>query len=375
MEAADSLRQTLTHLFDAVRYSDHANDLEEASRAADGRLQADLGKLEKMSEEVSNMVSSLESESAGALKELAQQLEGFLTTAIEQAKEKLQRSVKEEFEGYTRSRESERDKALKSLEAFLATDPLPVIENLVEVRLQEGLYEAKSRCECEGGMKYEFRLAAHNTRLFQQEFALSQLGYELKVPVRFSRAILKKGRVPGFERLDQYILASAETSGGKIRASFQKADDGANLKVVTSGSKPEDFVGLEYSDQSVAVNVMNDPALTAHIDLQGIKKAMGDIVNEMTDLSKKKVALLKLTMDGEEPLNDVDYRRILQEVLKLLGPSYKNVIQKVSASGPKNGGGNSLSLSFIQERLKVLGELSVTVSQALGLQANQLPQG
>jgi hypothetical protein len=370
MEAADSLKQTLTHLFDAVRYSDHADDLEEASRAADSRLQADLGKLEKMSEEVSNMVSSLEAESAAALKELAQQLEGFLTTAIEQAKEKLQRTLKDEFEGYTHSRESERDKALKSLEAFLASDPLPVIENLVEVRLQEGLYEARSRCECEGGMKYEFRLAAHNSRLFQQEMTLSQLGYEIKVPVRFSRALLKKGRVPGFERLDQYVLVSAETSGGKIRATFQKADDGATLKIVTSGPKPEDFVGLEYGDRSVAVNVMNDPALSAHVDLQGIKKAVGDIVGEMNDLSKKKVALLKLTLDGEEPLNDMDYRRILQEVLKLLGPSYKTVVQKVSAPGQKGGGGDGLSLSFIQERLKVLGELSPTVSQALGLQSN-----
>lgn len=360
------MRQTVTHLFDAVRYSTHAKELEDAAREAESRLEVELNKLESHTENLSNLLSSMKVESADAIQELSQQLEDFLSTAKEQARDKLQRSAKEELEELRSGAASEKDKALKSLEAFLSSDPLPIVESQVQVRLNEGIYEARSRYECEGGMKYDFRLASQNSKLFHQELTLSQLGYEIRVPVRFSRGLLSKSRAPGFERLDQYALHSAETTGGRIRASFQKIGNGASVKVTTSGSKPEDFIGLEYSDQSEAVNVMNDPALIAHLDLERVRKAMEDIVAEMGDLSKKKVALLRLTLDGEEHLDDLDYYGILQLVLRVLGPSYRGVVAKLSATS-KGSENDGLSLSFLNERLKLLGSLSKGVSQALGL--------
>ena len=367
MQAAASLKQTTTHLFDAVRFADHASELEESARNIEGDLEAALSKLEDQTDELSNILAAMRVDREDVLKELSRQMEGFMATAKEQAKGKLQKSAKQQLEEHRRAISSEKDKALKSLEAYFAAEPLPVIENVIQVRLNEDVYEARSSCECEGGIKYDFALAAHNSQIFHQPFSFSQLGYELRIPVRFSKALLSKTRTPGFERLDQYILSDAETSGGRLRATFHKAGNGARMKVVTSGNQEDGFVGLEYSDQLQAVNVMNDPSLVAYVDINEIKKAVTALVTELNELSKKKVALLRLFADGEQALNDVSCRVVLQKVLGVMGPSYRDSIKKMGSGGSAEKG-EEMDLEYIKGRLKVLGgDLSMSVSQALGL--------
>ncbi|MDA4126218.1 MAG: hypothetical protein OK452_03300 [Thaumarchaeota archaeon] len=368
MEAAASLKQTLTHLIDAVRFADHAKQLEESARSTEGDLETALSKLEARTEELTNILASMKEESESVLKGLSKQLEGFLVTAKDQAKSKLQRKATQELEDFRSIASSERDKALKSLEAYFGSDPLPVIENIVEVKLSEELYEGRSRCECEGGIRYDFRLAAQNSKLFHEPLTLSELGHEIKVPVRFAKALLGKSRVPGFERLDQYVLAAAESSGGRLRASFEKSGNGSKMKVVTSGNQDDGFVGLEYSDHIQAVNVMNDPSLVAYVDLDAIKKAAAELVGELADLSKKKVALLRFSLNEEASLDDLNFREILQTVLTVMGPSYRALIKKITAGAPTPNSNGDLTLDFIQERMKALGgELSKSVSQSLGL--------
>jgi ElaB/YqjD/DUF883 family membrane-anchored ribosome-binding protein len=367
MEASASLKQTLSHLFDAVRFADHAKELEESARSVEGDLEEALNKLEAQTEEVGNMLGSLKVEKEPVLKELGEQVEGFLATAKEQAKSKLQKGSRQRLEDYRKAVSGEKDKALKSLEAYFSSDPLPVIESIVQVRLSEGVYEARSSHECEGGVKYDFRLAAQNTRVFHQPFVFSQLGHQLRVPVRFSRALLSKTRTPGFERLDQYVLADAEASGGKLRANFEKQGNGAKLKMVTSGSQQDGFVSLEYSDQVQAVNVMNDPSLVAFVDIEAIRKAAEELVTELNELAKRKVALLRLTVNGEQSLESVNCREILQKVMSVMGSRYRAVVRKVSAGDPLENG-EELDMDYMKGRLKLLGgELSRSISQGLGL--------
>ena len=367
MQAAASLKQTITHLFEAVRFADQARELEESARNVEGELETALSKLEAQTEEVSNLLAAMKVEQDGVLRELALQLEGFLNTAKEQAQNKLQKKARQQLEDHRRAASSEKDRALKSLEAYFASDPLPIVENIVQVRLADGVYEAMSKYECEGGVKYDFRLSSQNSRIFNQPFLLSQLGYELKVPVRLSRALLSKTRVPGFERLDQYILADAEISGGRLRADF-KSGHGSKLKVVTSGDQEDGFVGLEYSDQIQAVNVMNDPSLVSFVDIEAIRRASGDLVVELADLSRRKVALLHLSTNGEESLENLGCHEVLQKVLEVMGPTYRAVVKRLADGKPADDTGEELSLEFVKGRTKILGgELAKSVSQALGL--------
>jgi hypothetical protein len=367
MDGSASLRHTITHLFDAVRYSEHAKELEGAALKAEEKLVTELDKLETQTEEILNSITSFKDDSEPPVQELSVQLSEFLSTAKEQAVEKVKKKAKEELVEMRRAASSERDKATKSLEAYLAADPLPIIESVVSVKLADGHYMAQSRYECEGGMKYDFGLASQNSPLFHEELMLSRLGYELKIPVRFSKTLLKN-RVPGFERLDQYVLADAETTGGRIRVNFHREGNGARMKVVTSGSDDQSFLGIEYSDHAHAVNVTNDPSLSSYIDLETLKKAMGELVKELTDLAQRKVALLRVSLNGEKSIEDIDCYGMLQMVLRVLGPTYKALVKKLGDGTFEAKNLSGLSLSLVQERLKVLGETSKPVSQALGIQ-------
>ena len=297
---------------------------------------------------------------------LSSQLLEFLDTAKGQATEKLRVGADEKVAEQRARATNERDKSLKSLEAYLSSDPLPVIESVTQVSLVEGIYEARSKYECEGGVKYDFGLAANNSKMFHQELTLSQLGHELKIPVRYSRAILKKERVPGFERLDQYVLAGAEASNGRIHATFVRAGNGSTMKVVTSGPGQDDFVGIEFNSESEKANVMNDPALAAHVDLKAVRKAMSDLISGLGDLGGKKVALLRLEVDGKESLGDPDYQKLIGVVFDVLGPRFREVLAKAPGS-QSSAAGENVTLPFVRERLKVLGALSGPASKALGV--------
>lgn len=366
MEPAASLRQTVTHLFDAVRYSNHAREVEESIAAAERELELELNKLDSKAEEITNVTSSMKDEPEGPLRDLSLQLEGFLETAKGQAKEKLERKAHETVEDRKNIVASERDKALKSLEAYLATDPVPMVERAVHVSLVEGIYEARSSQECEGGMKYEFVLAAQNSKIFHQELALSSLGYQLRVPVRFAKTVLK-GRVPGFERLDQYVLSDAEQTGGKLHALFTKPGNGSEIKLVTSGEDDNAFVGIEYSDKAQSVNVMNDASLSGYVDLKAIKSAVRVLVRELDELASRKVSLVRLSKDSDDLLESLDCNSLVQTVLDVLGPSYRELVKKLPETPPPGDGSGGLGLRFIRDRVKVLGTLSKAVSQSLGL--------
>jgi ElaB/YqjD/DUF883 family membrane-anchored ribosome-binding protein len=367
MEDLISLRQTVTHLFDAVRYSEKAKELEEAARREETKLETELKRLESRMEEVTNLLSSLKDDGEPIVKDLSRQGIEFLSTAKAQASSRLDRQARDKVDDSRASASNERDKAIKSLESYLEGNPIPIIESIVSIKLVDGMYHATSTYECEGGLKYAFGLAAQNSKHFSHELTLAQLGYELKVPVRFSRTLLKKERVPGFERLDQYALTEAETSGGRVRASFQKNEDGAKMKVVASGGDEHGFVGIEYSDQAHAVNVMNDPSLSAHVELDAIKKGMFELGKELSDLAGKKVALLTLSFDGEQSLKTVDCYKVLELVLGVLGPGYRTILKGMHDRPSKTADGE-VSLGFVRQRLKLLGELAKPVSSSLGVQ-------
>ncbi len=371
MEDQASLRQTITHLFDAVRHGKHAQELEEGSRSVEGELEADISKLESHTEALANLLSTMKEDDEEAIQELSKQVGDFLSAAKEQARSKLERRAKRELDEKASAAAGERDKALKSLEAYLASSPLPTVDSSIMIRLVEGTYTAQVNYECEGGIKYGFGLASQNSRLFAHELMLSQLGPELRIPVRFSRTFLK-GRVPGFERLDQYVLADVEYSNGKIRSNFQRVGNSARIKVVLSGFEKQDFVGLEYTDQAGTVNVMNDLSLVAHADLAAIKSVMSELAKELSDLSSKKVSLLRLSLDGVDLLESLECYRVLERVMSVLGPKYRSLLQQMPEDQPLGKSGDELSLLFVRERLRMLGDFSKPVAQLLGIKDRPL---
>ncbi|MDA4128734.1 MAG: OmpH family outer membrane protein [Thaumarchaeota archaeon] len=362
-----SLKQTVTHLFDAVWYSKHAQDLEEDAKNTDRQLEKDREELQSKIDEISRILLPMKDEAEEPLRDLARKLTDFASAAVDQAKSKLEKKAKTQIAEYVETASSERAKAVMSLEAYLASDPLPVLDNVVRVKLVEGSYVAQMSYECEGGVKYEFALALQNSKLFHEGLNVSQLGHEVKIPVRLGRTLLKKERVPGFERLDQYVLTDAEWSNGKILTTFRKPDGDTEFRIVYAGSGGQGFVGIEYRDKTQTVNVMNDPNLSAFVDIETIKLVMNELMSEIAELKNNKISLLKLTSGDEDLLQTLHCYDLLQSVFKIIGPDYRTLVKGLSASQESSTPTGELNLRFIQERLRILGDLSKPVSQLLGL--------
>ena len=112
---------------------------------------------------------------------------------------------------------------------------------------------------------------------------------------------------------------------------------------------------------------MNDPSLVAFVDIETIRKAAGDLVAELDELSKRKVAILRLSLNGDQSLDTVNTREILQKVMSVMGSKYRDVIKKISSAALR-AGGEDLDMDYLKGRLKLLGgDLSKSVSQGLGL--------
>jgi hypothetical protein len=366
MEDHASLRQTLTHLFDAVRHGRNFRDLADSAKAIENRLQDQLTRLEVNSGELYSLLASMKRDPEEPIRLLGQQVEAFLQTAKQQARSKLENAASGELRQARASMSSEKDKAVKSLEAYLATSPLPLTDSTTALRFDDKTYVAQADFECEGGLTYEFGLATQNSKYFHGEFMLSQFGSELKVPVRFGRTLLK-GRVPGFERLDQYLLTNAELSNGKLRASFQKMGGDATFKVVMSGFGKDDFCGIEYVDPGGTVNIMTDLSLMVHVDIDSLKAAMSRLASELNAVAGMKVTLLRSSLDGEDLLETLDCYKLLEMVMRVLGPKYRTLLEKLPEKQISGKSGEELSLMFVKERLRLLGDFSKPVSQLLGV--------
>ena len=59
LDPQTSLRQTVTHLFDAVRFSNHARELEETAAGLEAGRDLELNKLEATSEELASVVARM----------------------------------------------------------------------------------------------------------------------------------------------------------------------------------------------------------------------------------------------------------------------------------------------------------------------------
>ena len=367
MDEAASFKHTIVHLFDAVRYDQNAKDLDQAASKAEGDLKAALGSLDMHAAEISNQLSPLKEDQNEAVRDLYRQVTEFVATAKAQARSRLEKKAHDLVQKTHLEASTERDKAFKSLETFFAIEPIPVIESSISVKLVEGAYHATSRFTCEGGVNYEFGLASQNSKLMNDEFTLAKLGYEVKVPVRFSKTMLK-GRVPGFERLDQYTLVDAETTGGKVISNFHKTGNGASIKVVTSGSDDQAFVSIEYKDGAHNVNVMNDPSLRVHTDLDSIKRAMSDVASAMADLSTKKSVLLSLSIDGESSPRNADASQLLEIVSTVMAPKFRTIVKGLPAKS-KGQGSQDLTLDYVRSRINSLGVFSQTIARSFELPA------
>src|SRR5271169_1644447 len=140
-EASASSKLFFTHLVDAVRYSQAWAQSIEEQRAHRERVEKQLRELEVLASRISADFEGLQLDKEN-VDHLSKVINEFAGAAIEQQRESLNTRLASWIKESFASSEAERLKALRSLESYLATTPLPVVDEEVVLELSESSYNA-----------------------------------------------------------------------------------------------------------------------------------------------------------------------------------------------------------------------------------------
>jgi hypothetical protein len=105
-----------------------------------------------------------------------------------------------------------------------------------------------------------------------------------------------------------------------------------------------------------------------HLNTGSIKVAMGGLLSEGTKLERNKVSLITVTANGRDILEGLDCLDFLRVVFGIMGVRYRSIVSTLTAGPQKTDDGGGLKLSYVRERVAVMGDLSESISEMLGMQ-------
>ncbi len=354
-ESSNPAELLFTELVDAVRFSQNwRRILEEQQEMKEGAAKQ-IEALDSLKSEISQALEDVKLDPE-ASKALSNKVNEFAALAIQQAKERIDAKLKVELERSSSQSASEELKAKKSLESYLASAPLPVIDEQVTVALSNGSYSAMAEYRCAGEIEYEFLLNTGVSKLLRGELTFAELQKGVRLPVRLGKAWLRKEPVPDFEKLDGYSLSKARASKNHLTATFVSHETHGQVDLVFSRSGSDSFVTVEYSGDGLKVDVTGEPGLSKHIDLVSVKNAAGNLTDAIVDLKRQKLRLTKLKAGEEDILAMLDCLGFAKRAVGVIIQS-KESMAEIRKIDPK------LAL----ERLKLLGPSGSTLIGTLGL--------
>lgn len=354
-ESSNPAELLFTELVDAVRFSQSwrriLDEQEELKEGAAKQTQ----ELDGLKSEISRVLDQVQLDPEDS-KALSKKVNEFASLAIKQTKERIDVKLKAELERSSSQSASEELKAKKSLESYLASTPLPIIDEQVTIALSNGSYSALAEYRCAGEIEYEFLLNTAVSKLLRSELTFADLEKGVRLPVRLGKAWLRKEPVPDFEKLDGYSLSKARASKNHLTATFLNQETHGQVDLVFSRSGADSFVTIEYSGDGLKIDITGEAGLSKHVDLVSVKNAAGVLTDAIVELKDQKLRLAKLEAGGTDIIATLDCLGFARRAVEVIIQS-KESMAEIRKIDPK------LAL----ERLKLLGPSGSAFIGILGL--------
>ncbi len=319
--SSGAVKQAFSNLIDAMKFAQRFGEISskvvEIEQLARKRAEA----LDKLAAQIADLISSTREVLGDENSiELSKQIVSFSTLAVDQAKKKMGEQSITEHKELLASEDAEKTKTFKAIEALLASTPFLVHDKTISLKLVEGAYDARCLYVCEEGIQYEFGLDCKQSFDFKKEFKLSGFGQEVKIPVNLGKSWIKKQPVPGYERLDNYVLSSAEASEGSVIANFNHPQREASVKVVYSKRDSHSSLAVEFSEPNRKVLVTSDASLNKFLETEIVSNQMGQLWISLKDLENYRSGLIKLTRKDQNVLQSGDYLEFFATAWKVIAP-------------------------------------------------------
>jgi hypothetical protein len=345
-------------LLDAASYEKKARAKELEAQTIQERMKRILRSLDELGERIASLGGPPEENPA--LKDAHSKIVRFATSVIEQAKEEVSQAKEKEKQSLLEESASLRTRALKGLEAFLATDPLPVISRVIKLKLREGSYEATGEYLCVEKLEYEFQFDTSKNEFLSGELAVSRLVRDIRLPIRVGRSWIKREPVLLYEKLGDYILESLELTDTNTMATFTRSEKNSQVAVVHTFTEGHVSVDVRFSDSSGTTDLMTNPVIAKSIDKDALRTILERLREVCLDIDKQKTRLLSLRVAGEDLLTELKVFDFLLLVCRIIS---------------KNMGSASVDQAHLQlfrEKLAALEDQSATVLSALGIAQTQV---
>lgn len=364
---AKSVKQSFLSLTDAMLYLNRSRELERKIEETKDVLDKRLIALEALEVDISDDITKLkEMVGEARMNDLSKQITGFSAAAVDQLKQKLSQEAKSQLDLFSSDSETEKTKTVKSIEAFLSTTPLALIDRSILVELQDATYAAKARYRCQDNVEYEFSLDTKLSPSFKSRFKPGSLDRTLKVPVGLGKSWLKKDPVADFRNLEQYYLINAEATETSLVVECISEDGDEHLKLVYTRHGARVSLSVIVSSDEKSVDVASEPSLNAHLDSDKFIRLMERIWLAVNELERRKIALTKLVSDNNSILENLDCAEFFPKSWEAISKPIKDVMK--SSSGGWGSNDETLDEKTIKEKLKVLGPEAIQVADLLGIE-------
>ena len=361
-----SVALSFSSLVDSMRYLQKGRELDEKIDELKVATEKKLESLDTLKSEISKLVErQIDNLGEPRVTELSKQIMGFSTTAIDQMKQKINQETQKQHNALVSDSNSEKTKTMKSLEAFLSTSPLPLIEHSLVLTLQDMAYSARARYTCQDNIQYEFTLDTKVSPFFRAPFKLGEFDHSLKVPVGLGKSWLKKNPVPDFQRLEHYVIYNAEATESSLILECSDTEKEARLKVVYTKQGNHTSLTLVHSQGDNTVDITSEPSLNTHLDSESFVRSMERIWLGINDLERKKISLSRITCDEKSVLEDLSSVEFLTKAWKAIAPRVRDAM-KVRGDKPTTES-EVLDEKTVREKLKTLGPQAEQIASLLRL--------
>jgi len=365
-----ALKQAFSSLIDALRDDQHMHEREDKIREIEERNKLRLAALDKLQADLAAAVLSNQDVLG---KEVAEDLEKHVSSlsavAVELTRKKVGGRYATELDDNQLALKGESTKTFKSIEAFLAVLPFPVLDESINLKLVEGAYSANVKYDCADDIQFEFSLDCKKSAAFSKEFTPTSPEGKIRVPVSLGKTWLKKEPAPDYEELDDYVLSAAEVTAPQLSATYVYAEKSSTINVIDSNRDAHAVLTVEYVSADAKVNVTSEPALNKFLNSQQMEKSAEALRASIQELESFKIDLMRLVSGGKVVFEEgkLDAQEFLSKAWGIIGPRVKAALGEHATGGVTSDGRDALDETFVRQRIELLGEAGKPLLASLSL--------
>ena len=362
-QSTRNLKQAFSSLIDAMKDAQRMHEVEAKMRETEDSNKARLAALLKLQEDITGVVMSLQ-DSLG--KDVAADLEKHVSSlslvAIDLSRKKLEDRYSTTLKDNQIAYDIEKTKTFKSMEAFLATMPFPLLDKAISLRSVSGAYAANVRYDCANNIQYEFSLDCKRSGVLNKNYVLTSPEGEIKVPVAMGKSFLKKEPAPDYEALEHYVLSVSEATEPHLASTYAYADKSSSITIINSKRDAHVSMTVEYVTTGARTSITSEPALNKFLNSEQIEKASEALWRSILELENFKMDLVKLISDGKVVFEDekLDPGQFLTKAWTIIEPEVQAAAKQgaltAEGSAASPGQESGLNEAFVRQKISILGE-------------------